>query len=158
MKPVVYLMLGLTGSGKSTFSKQLAKELGLERFAFDAEYERLGGNLRDHRWDRSIEDKTFNVMRHWMTERLKRGESVILDYCPWLKKDRAEFIKLITSLGATSHIYYFEVDHEEIWKRLSRRNETQDDSQYVTKEMLNDFIKRFEAPTDENVERVLQDS
>jgi len=154
MKPTVYLMLGLTGSGKSTYSKKLADELGIERFAFDSEYAKLGGNLKDHRWDESIAAKTYDLMKSWMVERLNQKKSVILDYCPWLKKDRTTFLDLIESLGATGHIFYLDVDPEELWKRLSERNETQGDSQYVSREMLDDFMKRFDAPINEDVEIV----
>ena len=38
-------MLGLPGSGKTTFSKKLQTELELERFSVDEEYSRLGGDL-----------------------------------------------------------------------------------------------------------------
>jgi predicted kinase len=154
MKPTVYLMLGLTGSGKSTFSKKLTRELGIERFAFDSEYERLGGDLSDHRWNKDVEEKTFNVMKHWMTQQLKENRSIILDYCPWVRSDRDSFRTLIESLGGQPHIYYFDVAPSELWSRLSKRNKTDKESQYVTKDMLNDFIKRFEPPSSEEFELV----
>lgn len=147
-------MLGLTGSGKSTYSKSLADKLGVERFAFDIEYAKLGGNLRDHRWDEDVAAKAYDLMKSWMIERLNQNKSVVLDYCPWLKEDRAAFLKLIDSLGAKSHVFYFDVDPEELWRRLSKRNETPGYSQYVTREMLDDFMKRFDAPVGEDVEVV----
>ena len=144
-------MLGLTGSGKSTYSKKLAEQLSIRRFDFDLEYAKFGGNLEDHRWDESIALNTYELMTQWMQECIKQNESVILDYCPWSKDERSKYRQLIESLGATCRIYYFDVEPNEIWKRLNKRNISENDSQYVTREMLDDFVLRFDAPVDEDV-------
>jgi adenylate kinase family enzyme len=150
--PTVYLMLGLPGSGKSTFSKKLAENRNLDRFDFDLEYAKFGGDLDDHKWDSTIATKTYDAMKHWTAEQLTLNKSVVLDYCPWIKKDRLKFQEEIKSLDALSYIYYFEVDQEELLQRLVKRNTMHNGSQYVTKEMLDDFIKIFEVPIDESIE------
>ena len=45
-KPTVCMMLGLPGSRKTTFSKQLQVRLGVRRFAVDEEYSNIAG----HAW------------------------------------------------------------------------------------------------------------
>jgi predicted kinase len=154
MKPTVYMMLGIPGSGKTTFSKQLQAELGLPRFAIDEEYARLGGDHHNHRWNEELAERADALIRQQTKKLVSDGQSVILDLCPWIKARRDEYRHFIEGIGANCHIYYFEVEKEELLRRLKKRNQSGEDYHIVSAEMLDDFIANFDTPVNEEVERV----
>lgn len=143
MKPIVYMMLGVTGSGKTTFAYTLGKEHHIDVLSLDKEYEQQGGNLRDHRWNHEAATAAGNIIKQKVREYITSNQSVVLDFCPWTKNERLEYRQFIEGLGATCVIYYFDVSFEELLKRLTARK----DGQIVTSDMLTDFFDKFEPPT-----------
>lgn len=156
MKPVVYMMLGLPGSGKTTFSKELQAELGIKRLAIDEEYSRLGGNISSTDWNKELAAKAGKYIRKRTAELVSQSESVILDLCPWTKQRRDEYRAYIKSIGAEAHIYYFDIDKEKLLLRLTERNNSGGSHHIVTSETLNDYIQEFDIPLDEKIEIVKQ--
>lgn len=155
MKPTVYLMLGLPGSGKTTFSKALQKELRIPRLSLDEEYSRLGGNLANTKWDIGIESAANQLIRNQIKEIVSSGDSVILDFCPWKWDKRHNYKEYIHSLGAKSHLYYFDISVEELMRRLKKRNtSSSSEAHVVTPDMMDAFITRFDPPYSEDYELI----
>lgn len=145
------MMLGLPGSGKTTYSKKLQQELGITRLAVDEEYSMLGGDL-SKTWDKEIALKAGTFIKIRTAELVAQNKSVILDLCPWIKSERDKYREHIESQGARCHIYYFEVDKQELLRRLAIRNESGNDYYIVSRKELDDFIQEFDAPYNEEVE------
>ena len=155
MKPTVYMMLGLPGSGKTTFSKSLQKELTIPRLSLDEVYSELGGDLTSTKWDMDIESEAHQLIKNHIKEFVDRGTSVILDFCPWKKCKRHSYREYIHFIGAKSHLYYFDVPIDELIRRLQERNTTPSSQAHtVTPDMLNAFTARFDPPYNEEYERV----
>lgn len=148
------MMLGVPGSGKTTFSKQLQSQLGLPRFSLDEEYSKLGGDHTNHRWDVELAARARKDIWRQTEALVAGGQSVILDLCPWIKEKRDECRRFVHSIGANCHIYYFEVDKEELLRRLDKRNKSGEDYHIVTPEMLDAFLTEFDTPLDEDVELI----
>jgi predicted kinase len=146
-KPVVYMMLGLPGSGKTTKSKKIAEAEGLERFSLDEEYfARVGNEQQEHR-DFEIEREVGEEIKNKVASKLLLGESMVLDFCPWRKKERDGYLLWLRQHGGEPRIYYFNVPIQQLIRRLQARNkENSADYQYMTPEMLEDFNKRFDPP------------
>lgn len=156
MKPIVYLMLGLPGSGKTTFSKELQQELNIPRLSLDEEYSKLGGDLTSTKWNTNIEAEANETIKHQIKEIVERGESVILDFCPWRKEDRHKYQEYITAAGANSHVYYLDIPIEQLKQRLElRNNNLSKNTHIVTADMLDAFTARFDPPYDEDFELVV---
>jgi predicted kinase len=155
MKPTVYLMLGLPGSGKTTFSKELAQTMQLPRFSLDEEYARLGGDLTSHHWNMEIEATANEHIKTRIKELIQENKSAILDFCPWRREERIAYRQFIESYGAISHVYYFDVPLDELGRRLAARNNNSlSDTHIVTPDMLEAFTLRFDPPMNETFERV----
>jgi len=154
MKQTVYMMLGITGSGKTTFAHELSAELGIEVLSLDQEYSHLGGNLKSHEWNEEAAFKAGEQVKDKLGESIEKGQSVILDFCPWNKEGRNSYRDLVTSLGAACHIYYFDIPKQTLLKRLTGRNASANNEQVVTESMLDNFFERFEPPINEDVELI----
>jgi predicted kinase len=153
--PVAYMMLGLPGSGKTTFSKKLADDLGLSRFSLDEEYFGLVGNTQQVQRDFEVEADVSRRIQDRVKELLVDSQSVVLDFCPWKFAVRQEYYDFITTHGGRCKVYYFDVPKPELLRRLTLRNESTDaTNQFMTPQMLEDFITdRFDVPKpDEHVE------
>lgn len=156
MKPTVYLMLGLPGSGKTTFSRKLQQDLDIPRLSLDEEYSKIGGDLASPKWDMNIEAEADEKIKHQVKEIIERGESVILDFCPWKKEDRHKYREYIQYIGAVDHVYYFDVPNDELRRRLEVRNGiSSNDAHIVTADMLEAFTTRFDPPYGEDFELVI---
>lgn len=155
MRPTVYMMLGLPGSGKTTYSKKLEGQLGVTRFSLDEEYSKLGGDLNSHKWNEQIAEEASTLIKSRVKELVGGNESVILDFCPWKREERSRYRDFVESLGANCHIYYFEVPMAELNQRLLNRNSNPtEDDHIVTPDMMDAFLKRFDPPTREKYELV----
>lgn len=154
MKPINYMLCGLTGSGKTTYAKKLQRENpDLVRLSVDEIVFKLHGRYGiDY-----PEDKYFDYYKPAVEEfdrrlidLLKNRRSVILDTGFWTKAERNKYKKLIEENGGEWRLIYFKISPKELAKRLEERNKRADaNALTVTKEALNDFIARFEEPNDE---------
>jgi predicted kinase len=148
-------MLGLPGAGKTTYSKQLADTLHLTRLSLDEEYANLGGDLNSHRWDELISSQANAHIKTRLSELVGMSQSAVLDFCPWKREERAQYITFLESLGADVQMYYFDIPLAELNRRLTtRNNNSTNKAHHVTPEMLAAFAKRFDPPTVEHHQRI----
>ena len=82
--PVLHLMCGLPGSGKTTLAKQLSKECNAVRFSPDELLYNLGLDC----YDDEIRIRVEKLQWQLAQELLKSGNSVIFESGFWLKIER----------------------------------------------------------------------
>jgi predicted kinase len=155
MKPSVYMLCGLPGSGKTIYSLKLQKKLGIHRFSLDEEYfAKVGNNQQKYR-DFPLEQKIEEEIKTKALKFLQNGQSVIFDHCPWQKARRDKYRAWAKIHGAEVKLMYFKVNKQDLLKRLRTRNKNADKhAQFVTPQMLDDFFERFEEPAGEGEEIV----
>lgn len=87
-KPTFTMMVGLVGSGKSTYAKQLAEETNAIICSSDAIREELCGdeNLQDNN------EEIFKILHSRIKENLKNGKNVIYDATNINSKRRRAFL------------------------------------------------------------------
>ncbi|GAA2668424.1 MULTISPECIES: ATP-binding protein [Actinosynnema] len=157
MTPTVYLLVGLTGSGKTTHALTLA-ERGVVRLSVDEEVHRRHGRygVDYHEGDYfALERPVVQEMRERLVAEIRAGHDVVLDHGLWLREQREDYKKLVEQHGGRWRLLYFAVDREELLRRLAERNARADaNALQVTPEALDDFYARFDVPRDEGEELI----
>ncbi|MEU6011995.1 AAA family ATPase [Streptomyces sp. NPDC047453] len=101
--PVVYLLVGLTGAGKTTYAKQWLVPAGAVRLSVDERvHERRGRYGVDYpeREYFSLEAPVVAEVREELVGLFTAGRDVVLDHGLWLRSDRAEWKKLVARRAA----------------------------------------------------------
>lgn len=120
------LMSGLSGSGKTTVAREVAKQIGAIHIRSDAVRKHLAGISLQERGGEEIyapqmSQKTYDRLLELAEILVRRGFSVILD----AKFDRAfwreKAIALSRSLQVTLHMFSCEASEEVLRQRLSQR-------------------------------------
>ncbi|MBP3389665.1 MAG: ATP-binding protein [Clostridia bacterium] len=153
----LHLMVGLPGSGKTTFAKKLAKQENAVLFSPDDwQFKLFGNDINQPTHDENhtkIEELMWDVAK----DILKTGTDVILDFGCWAKEERDAFRKKAHNVGAGFKIHFMNTPVEEIWARLEKRNNMagQNGVFYVKKEELEVWSSMFQKPTEEELEQSL---
>ncbi|WP_406295913.1 ATP-binding protein [Embleya sp. NBC_00888] len=156
--PVVFLLVGLTGSGKTTYARRKLEPQGAVRLSVDEvvheRHGRYGVDYPEHIYFEK-EAPVVAELHSRLVELVSEGRDVVWDHRLWPRKDRDAMKKLVESAGGRWRLLYFPVDRDELLRRLAERNRRGDaNSLIVTPEALDDFFARFEAPQNEGEEIV----
>jgi uncharacterized protein len=129
-KPILFVMMGLVGSGKTTIATALAQRLGAMHISSDVTRKRLAG-IPDtqHRYDEpasgiyspEFNRKTYDAIFAQAAEILKDAGSVILDAAFLKQAERERAIKMAEELGVDYLLVECRLSPELTQKRLLRR-------------------------------------
>lgn len=146
-KPVLYIIQGLIGSGKTTFAKKLANETNAVHLNPD-EWVTANYTKTEYmsNWNNCFDEALIRLWNKTI-EYLKDGQSVIFDMGFWYRKDR-NFARVIAKeCGADFKHFYLNVPDEILKERIlsSRPKE------WADKHLANFDENKlsFEAPTEE---------
>ncbi len=151
-RPVLTLMVGLPGAGKTTLAKEIEKETGAVRFTPDEWHLFLFGDdfhhPEEHELHNQRHDKVEALMWELGKQLLRRGVSVILDYGFWAEEQREEKRREAEALGAECQIRYVHAPLEELARRLDARGRAgqKDVFQTITREDLDEWAALFQPP------------
>lgn len=115
----VHMMVGIPGSGKSTYSKNvLSKEIGCRIVTSD------GVRMEHPDWDETL---VWPEVYRRVAEELSAGRDVIYDATSPTPKVRARFFtrlnELIPDVSFEVGVYYFPTPAEICYKRIEKRNQ-----------------------------------
>lgn len=151
---MIYIIGGLPGAGKSTYSQELAKRITGIVFSTDVW-------MSDLYWM----DKSPGEDLQWALERTDRCEKRMIRTCDQLAKINVSSIldigfvnlkwrkktyEMLASLGLEFEVHFLDVDKETRWKRVQQRNKDKGGtySFEVTREMF-DFMDQHYDPISE---------
>ncbi|WP_304169620.1 ATP-binding protein [Phenylobacterium aquaticum] len=118
MSPVLHLICGLPGAGKSTLARRLEAETGALRLTSDEWLLRLGADGYDETARAAVDDLQWDLAQ----QLLQRGLSVILEPGFWTRQERDRFRRRAEALGASSRLHFLDVSRDELIRRLIARN------------------------------------
>ena len=84
-----------------------------------------------------------------LREQLKAGHDVVVDHGFWTPEDRAKWRAIATDAGATPVLVHLAASHDELWARISKRNDFHADdpnSIYFSESVLQRYRTRFIPP------------
>ncbi|MFD8425931.1 AAA family ATPase [Streptomyces sp. NPDC059466] len=153
---MVYLLVGLTGSGKTTYARRRLEPAGVVRLSVDerlhVRHGRYGVDYPERRYF-ELEAPVVSEVRAELVALIGVGQDVVLGHGLWLRSEREEWTKLVREAGGRPRLLYFPVPREELLRRLEVRNRREDaNALTVTPVALEDFYARFEPPHDEDEE------
>ncbi|MBC7878321.1 MAG: AAA family ATPase [Anaerolineales bacterium] len=144
----LFLICGLPGSGKTTLAKQLEHSLPALRLCPDEWIAPLLTDSTDtvelDRLRTPVESVQWKVAKR----ALILGINVILENGFWSRDERASYRSQAEELGAHVELRFLDVSRDELWTRLSKRNENLPAGTFaVRKDQLDLWLSWFEPPT-----------
>jgi predicted kinase len=149
-QPIVYLICGFIGAGKTTFAKKLEEKTGAARITKDEWSIRLIGNDPAIDGYAEWDHKIIGLSRHVAFYLAEKGVDVIIDEGFWAKDERDEMKRKIGAIGAKAIMYYVEAPIETIRKRVAgRNNNLTKESFKVSQEMLDSYLMHWQPPSED---------
>ena len=148
MAPILYLLCGLPGSGKTTRARELkeagkgvlfnADEWVCDRYPEDAEEAARDGRKV------LIEQTQWALAERLLTD----GTSVILDWGVWTREERAGYRQRARELGAVVETVFLDVPLETLHERIAARNrDLPPGTFHISAEEFDEWAALFEPPT-----------
>lgn len=150
--PILILMHGASGSGKSWLSTQLLTRQPALRIRSDLERKRLAGqDPFDHNapadaqiYSLAFNERTYNRLAECARACLRAGLDTIVD-AAFLKQDeRARFAQLASAEGAGFAILSCHADQATLAERIARRRAARNDPSDATEEVMRQQLRTME--------------
>lgn len=120
-QPVLYLMVGLPGAGRTTRAKVIEAEQDALRLTLDEWILALYGNDLD-RSQRDAVHVPVEALQWQIAQRvLSLGRNVVLDWGFWAHEERMLYRTQAEELGARVEFVFLSADIDELWSRISQR-------------------------------------
>jgi predicted kinase len=157
--PLIYLICGSTGAGKTTYARKLADELGAVRFSIDEWMAALFWMDTPQpiaaAWAMERVERCNAQIWRTATELASRGIAVVLDLGFSTTEQRGRVVDLAAAQGLSAQLHFLDVPAEERWRRVQERNcagaEANQLPFAVTRDMF-DFVETlFEVPSEDEL-------
>src|SRR3954453_10772061 len=120
--PTLHLMVGLPCSGKTTYARQLAREVNALLLTVDVWHLALFGDDVGHKNHDERHATIEKIMWGVAKQVLAMGGDVILDFGFWARVERDDFRNQAKALDANFKVHYMDVPYSELYRRLEIRN------------------------------------
>jgi len=148
--PVLILLYGFPGSGKTHFARQLSDNLQSAHVH--------GDRIRHELFEKPRYDKEENAivaqLMDYMTEEfLSAGITVIYDVNAARQTQRRSMREMARKLGAKSVIVWFQMDADTAFARTRKRDRRKLDDKYArsyTPELFRSYINHMQQPSNED--------
>ena len=151
--PKIVMLCGLAGSGKSTVSKNIARDFGYTRLSIDqilAEtYGLYGVDYPAEDYER-ISELAMRKLEERFRDCLDAKQDVVLDRSFWSVDDRKACYQLLEEKNIKSYcLVYLRAGKETLWKRIeTRRKEIlgPDNARQISRDLFEQFWNGFNVP------------
>ncbi len=136
---MIHMIVGVQGSGKSTFASSLAEKENIEIVSTDA----IRKKYKD------IEEyKVWEYVYKRMAELLKEGKDCIFDATSITRNVRKRFFDNVSSYGVkvVADCYYLDTDIDICERRIKERN-LDENELYLPIEVIYSYKERLEVPS-----------
>lgn len=151
--PVLYLMHGISGSGKSHLSQQLVDQTDTIRIRSDVERKRLFRelSLKGEKLDLygpQMNTHTFHRLHDLTSDLLRNGYSVVVDATFIRQRTRSSYIELAKQLKIPIRIVACDCEQKLIEARLKKREQEGQDISDADIAVMQDQLKHIQPLTE----------
>ena len=132
-KPTLIMMVGLVGSGKSTYAKQLAEEMTATVFSSDELREEMFGDVDNQ----ENNQKLFQELHKRIKECLKSGNNAIYDATNISSKRRRGFLSELKNIDCIKECFIMATPYEQCLE--NNRNRDRVVPEWVINKMYHSF-------------------
>ncbi len=164
-KPMLIIMHGVSGSGKSWLSEQVIDHCQVIRLRSDVERKRLH-NLSAHQnsasglnsglYNQTISDKTYQQLLQLAIEIINAGYSVIVDATFLQQQHRKLFSQQAEKLQIPFLIVHTHTDKQVLYKRIKARAIQQDNVSEANQAVLDNQLYNLQPLTNEELKCSIQ--
>jgi len=148
-KNALILLVGVSGSGKSTWGKKFAQENNIIYLSSDEYRAKFGKGETDQ----SITPVVFAYLEKKVKELLSQGKSVMVDATNLTRRDRKGFINAANETGAYKIAVVFEVDREELIARQEKRASS--GGMRVPDYAIDRMLARYRRPDETEFDKII---
>ncbi|WP_063510420.1 AAA family ATPase [Paenibacillus gorillae] len=151
--PLVVMMCGVAGSGKTTFAQKLESK-GFARLSVDediwATHGRFGIDYPEGDYE-SLKKETELKLRKKLVHLIQGGHRAVVDLSFWQRQKRNEYKQLIEQYNGVWELIHLKVRPDELRRRLLIRSERFDANAAfpITEDILIQYLNGFETPSGE---------
>jgi predicted kinase len=142
--PVVFVLHGYLGVGKTTLARRLEAEHAAVRFTHDEWMQALHGNDPPEASFARDAGRVSSLVEATWTRCLQLGLNVVLDFGFWSRSERDRTRALIDQLGGECRLYRLTCPEGVARQRIENRNEDLEASLFVSPETYERLEVRFE--------------
>ncbi len=155
-----HMICGSTGAGKTTYSIQLARELGGLRFSIDEWMMTLFWSdapaSLDADWALERVARCVQQMQAVIEPLVKANVDAVVDVAFSTRDDRTRFVEWASRAGVPVRLHFLDVPADVRWKRVEKRNAERGETHAfeVTRGMF-DFVEgRWGSPTQDELDSI----
>ena len=140
MDNTLYIMVGLPGSGKSTYAKEFIKDQQVEYLSSDSLRAVFGKNESDQ----SVTPKVFGHIKTKVDEYLRDNKNVLVDATNVNRKERNDYINTAKKYNSKVVAVVFKMDRNGLIARNKKRGD--EGGRVVPDWVIDKMLNKFEEP------------
>lgn len=117
MKPILAVMIGISGSGKSTYANGLKTSLNAQLIETDSIRQELTGNAEDQ----TQNGRVFDVAKRRVDNALSQARNTIIDATSLSIKERKDWIEIGKANNAEVRAYFIDTPVDVAKRQNSQR-------------------------------------
>ena len=143
------LLVGVAGSGKSTWGKKFAQEQNIKYLSSDETRAQFGTGPEDQ----TVTGQVYGYLEHIVDNLLEQKKSVMIDATNIYRKDRKAFLNSAKKYGAYTIAVVFERPKETLMKQIAKRVAA--GGRDIPEHVIDRMLARYQRPEETEFDKIV---